>query len=137
MADVFSARKRSEIMRAVPSCGSKAERRVLEILQALRRKPTLNDRSLPGAPDFAFHRVKRAIFVDGCFWHRHSCAGGMSMPAQNRDYWLAKFERNRRNDRRVRSRLRRLGWRVMTIWECQTQLAGIPQLRTRISKFLA
>jgi DNA mismatch endonuclease, patch repair protein len=96
----------------------------------------LHDTSLPGAPDLVFPRLNKAIFVSGCFWHRHTC-GRCRIPAANRAYWLAKIDRNAARDRRVQRALRRLGWSVLVVWECQTAAARRERLQTRIDQFLA
>ena len=72
---------------------------------------------IPGRPDFAFRKQRVAVFVDGCFWH--GCPRCFRLPKQNRAFWRAKIETNRRRDRSVNGRLRRLGWKVVRIRECQ------------------
>ena len=73
--------------------------------------------------------------VHGCFWHRHTC-GRCRIPASNRRYWLAKIDRNAARDRRTIRALRRLGWRVLVVWECQTTLARREWLAERLRTFL-
>jgi hypothetical protein len=80
-------------------------------------------------------RRKLAIFVSGCFWHRHTC-GRCRIPAANRAYWIAKIDRNAARDRRVQRALRRLGYRVLVVWECQTTAARRERLRARVQQFL-
>jgi DNA mismatch endonuclease (patch repair protein) len=75
----------------------------------------------PGRPDFAFRNQKVAVFVDGCFWH--GCPRCFRLPKQNRAFWKAKIEGNRRRDRSVDGRLRRLGWKVIRIRECRLKNA--------------
>ena len=82
-----------------------------------------------------FPRLKKIINVSGCFWHMHGC-GACRIPASRRDYWVAKLVRNRQRDRRVRRTLRRLGWSVLVVWECQTRRRRLPQLEARLSAFL-
>jgi DNA mismatch endonuclease (patch repair protein) len=77
---------------------------------------------IPGRPDFAFRKQKVALFVDGCFWH--GCPRCFRLPKQNRAFWKAKIEGNRRRDRSVNGRLRRLGWKVIRIRECQLKHAN-------------
>jgi len=72
---------------------------------------------IPGRPDFSFRKHKVAVFVDGCFWH--GCPRCFRLPKQNRAFWKAKIEGNRKRDRSVNGRLRRLGWKVLRIRECQ------------------
>lgn len=136
MVDVFSAAKRSRIMRAVRSDQTTPERVVVEIVRRLRFRPRLNDKTLPGSPDLSFPRRRKVVFIHGCFWHRHSCVAGQSTPASNQPFWLAKFARNGRRDRRVRRELRRLGWHVLVVWECQTSPAQRKRLTARLAKFL-
>ena len=80
-------------------------------------------------------RQKWVVFVHGCYWHAHKGCPKATVPKRNRDFWLAKFESNRARDRRVAQRLRRMGYRVMTIWECQ--VGNEEKLAARLSKFLA
>lgn len=74
---------------------------------------------LRGKPDVVFLRRKKVIFVHGCFWHGHSCRAGKNVPRTNLDYWIPKLERNKRRDRINIRAIRRSGWQVLTIWECQ------------------
>ena len=92
-------------------------------------------RPLPGAPILVFPRLRKVIFVSGCFWHRHTC-GRCRIPATRRAYWVAKIDRNAARDLRVQRALRRLGWSVMVMWECQTTVPQRERLRRRLSEFL-
>lgn len=85
---------------------------------------------LPGKPDIAIHALKIAIFVHGCFWHGHGCKRGTRVPKTNTEYWTAKIARNRARDRRNAATLRRAGWTVVTLWECDS-------VRVRNRKLLA
>jgi DNA mismatch endonuclease, patch repair protein len=80
-----------------------------------------NCRDLPGSPDLASVEGRWAIFVHGCFWHRHKACKKATIPKQNRFFWLNKFEANSRRDAQARRKLRRMGYRVLTVWECQTR----------------
>ena len=115
---------RSRIMRAVRSTGTGPELMVAAWLRSARFKPRLNDRSLPGSPDFVLTRAKAAIFAHGCFWHGHACARGRRAPATNVAYWTKKLLANRKRDAAAKRKLRKLGWRVITIWECQLRAGG-------------
>ncbi len=81
----------------------------------------LDNRRLPGNPDLTFRKWKLAVFINGCFWHGHSCKRGGRMPKTNRDYWEAKIKRNLDRDKRTREELESAGWRMMTIWECDLE----------------
>src|SRR5437660_111926 len=76
---------------------------------------------LPGRPDIVLRSLGLALFVHGCFWHRHSCPSGLSSPKTHRAYWRLKFENNCRRDRSAVRALRASGWRAAVIWECQTR----------------
>ena len=108
-------------MRAVRSKDTAPELLVRKLAHALGYRFRLHRRDLPGTPDLAFPGRRKAIFVHGCFWHRHDCPRGRSTPATRTDYWNGKFARNVARDRRDRRRLRADGWGVMVVWECQTR----------------
>jgi DNA mismatch endonuclease (patch repair protein) len=74
--------------------------------------------ALPGSPDIILPESQKAIFVHGCYWHRHRCSRA-TVPLRNRKLWTDKFEKNKKRDRRNRRLLRKSGWTVLTIWECQ------------------
>lgn len=133
MADVFTSAERSQIMRAVRSTDTKPEMKVRRLVFGLGYRYRLHVASLPGTPDLVFPRLRKIINISGCFWHMHSC-GRCRIPETRRKYWLAKLERNRRRDVRTLRALRQLGWRVLTVWECQ--LNNPKQLRRRVSLFL-
>jgi DNA mismatch endonuclease (patch repair protein) len=79
----------------------------------------VNDRELPGAPDLVFPSERLAVFVHGCFWHRHHGCPRATTPRTNRHFWETKFRTNRRRDRAARRRLLRMGWAVEVVWECE------------------
>jgi DNA mismatch endonuclease (patch repair protein) len=136
MPDRFSAAERSRVMRAVKSGDTTPELVVRRIVHALGYRFRLHRRGLPGQPDLVFPRLGKAIQVHGCFWHRHACEAGQSTPATRVEYWNAKFARNVERDRRNLRRLRRLGWRVLVVWECQTRAAKRAALEARLARFL-
>ena len=77
---------------------------------------------------------RKVIFVHGCFWHQHQCPDGERIPSTNRDFWIAKFQKNKSRDARNQSELRELGWGVLVIWECE--LGDQDELAARIKGFL-
>ena len=116
MADVFSKRKRSQVMAAVRSKGNKeTELKLASIFRANGITGWRRHRPLLGKPDFIFPKQRLAVFVDGCFWH--GCARHCKFPAGNRAFWEKKLSGNQARDRRVNRALRKLGWRVVRIWE--------------------
>ena len=135
MADTFSVAERSRIMAAVKSGGTTPEMVVRRLVHAMGYRYRLHVRSLPGAPDLVFPRLRSIIFVSGCYWHMHTC-GRCRIPADHRDYWVKKLARNAARDKRTHRQLRRAGWRVLVVWECQTVAARRERLRSRIERFL-
>ena len=136
MADVFTKRKRSEVMARIRAKGTKPEVAVARALRDLGIRFSRHAKSLPGRPDFVLSAMRTVINVKGCFWHGHFCLKGR-IPEGNRAYWRAKIAGNRGRDRRNEAWLRRSGWRVFTVWECRVRrstresLAGT--LRKRLS----
>jgi DNA mismatch endonuclease (patch repair protein) len=124
-------------MRAVKSGDTTPELVVRRLVHALGYRFRLHRRDLPGQPDLVFPRLGKVIQVHGCFWHRHACEAGQSTPASRRAYWNAKFARNVERDRRNLRKLRRLGWSVLVVWECQTRAAKREALRQRLARFLS
>jgi DNA mismatch endonuclease (patch repair protein) len=120
MADVFDPAKRSWIMSRVVSKGTRPEQFVAASLKAAGLRFQTHRADLPGSPDFVITRYKLAVLVNGCFWHWHGCAR-CRMPASNQDYWKEKIARNTARDRMSRTELHRLGWRYVTVWECELE----------------
>ena len=123
-------------MRAVKSADTTPEMTVRRLVHGMGFRYRLHGRDLPGSPDLVLPRLHKAIFVHGCFWHRHACPAGLSTPASRVDYWQAKFARNVERDRRNIRKLRRQGWSVMVVWECQTRRQDIRKLEARLERFL-
>lgn len=136
MSDRFTAKKRSEIMAAVRGKNTTPELTLRAILTEMGLRYRLNVKRLPGSPDVVMPGRGCVIFVHGCFWHRHSCARGQRMPVQRRDYWEPKLRRNATRDRSNVRRLRKLGWRVLVIWECQLGSNGRDALVRKLERFL-
>ncbi len=123
-------------MRQVRATNTTPERIVRRLLSARGYRYRLHRHDLPGKPDLVFVARRKIIFVHGCFWHQHACPRGSRRPATRPDYWNAKLERNVERDRRTRAALRRAGWRVLTVWECQTRRTRQPALQRRLVRFL-
>jgi DNA mismatch endonuclease (patch repair protein) len=114
--DVFTKKKRSQVMAAIRSRGNKAtELKLASILRAAGITGWRRHRPLPGHPDFIFRHARLAVFVDGCFWH--GCRWHCRMPRDNRRYWQTKITRNALRDQATSKLLRRAGWRVLRVWE--------------------
>lgn len=114
-------------MRAIRSSNTSIEREVRELARGLHCRQ--NVRSLPGTPDLANKSRHIAVFVNGCFFHRHRCQ--RTLPKTNTAFWEAKFRRNVARDLRVRRRLWSMGYAVLVIWECELR-----KDRTRVRRRL-
>jgi DNA mismatch endonuclease, patch repair protein len=116
VANVFTKRKRSQVMAAIRSTGNRAtELRLAAIFREHGITGWRRHRALPGRPDFTFRRERLAIFVDGCFWH--GCPRHLRMPSDNRPYWKLKIARNIHRDHETTRRLKKAGWQVLRVWE--------------------
>ena len=124
------------IMQAIRSKNTKPELIVRRLLYKMGYRYRLHKRGLPGSPDIVFGPRKKAIFVHGCFWHSHdsqTCPHGKK-PRKNTHYWLPKLARTVERDRSNLSDLQKLGWEVLTVWECELNNTDV--LRTRLLDFL-
>jgi DNA mismatch endonuclease, patch repair protein len=119
MADVFTKEKRSEVMSRIRSGKNRdTELRMISIFRQLHITGWRRNSGVFGKPDFVFTRQRLAVFVDGCFWHRHNGCKFSYTPKSRQEFWLPKFERNIARDQLVIRTLRSQGWRVIRIWEC-------------------
>ncbi len=121
MADVFDKIKRSWIMSRVGGRDTAPEKAVRTLLHTLGFRFRLQARELPGRPDIVLPRYRTVIFVHGCFWHAHRACKRASVPATRRQFWHAKLSANVQRDRRNARDLRKMGWRVITVWSCRTR----------------
>lgn len=135
--DQFTAAERSRVMRAVRSGDTTPELVVRRLVHAMGYRFRLHSPALSGKPDLVLPRHGKVIFVHGCFWHRHRCPAGQSTPASRVDYWQAKFARNVARDKSNLRKLRRLGWSVLVVWECQTSARRRDALTQRLARFLS
>ena len=125
---------RRRTMQAVRSKDTGPELYVRRLLHGQGYRYRIHRKDLPGCPDLVFARMRKAIFIDGCFWHGHTCSRGRRVPKLNRDYWQRKIARNRARDGKTRGELRRLGWSVLSIWECE--LRNESKTLRRLTRFL-
>jgi len=122
-------------MAAVKSRDTTPELIVRRLIHQLGYRFRLHRRDLPGTPDIVLPRLQKIINVHGCFWHMHSCQRKRKAPVKHAAYWRKKREGNAARDRRTIKLLRRHGWRVLTIWECQTR--NLLGLSKRLTRFLS
>lgn len=120
--DTMSPEKRSRIMAAIRSRGTRPEMLVRKHLFACGFRYRLNHPRLPGKPDIVLRKYRTAVFVNGCFWHGHDCPA-FRLPKTNTDFWRQKIDRNRERDAQEQRRLAEMGWHCITVWECQLKPA--------------
>jgi DNA mismatch endonuclease (patch repair protein) len=117
--DKTPSQTRSDTMRAVKGRDTTPEMIVRRTVHAMGKRYRLHRVDLPGKPDLTFPRLRKIIFVNGCFWHGHDCKRGDRQPKENTDYWSKKISRNKERDARTLEALKSLDWDVLIIWECQ------------------
>ena len=135
MTDKLTPERRTQNMRAIRSKDMKPELLVRRLVHSLGYRYRLHRKDLPGKPDLVFGPRRKVIFVHGCFWHMHKCKYGKVRPKTNAAFWQKKRTGNVDRDKRNSKSLRGLGWRVLTVWECQTR--NIVSLEKRLQKFLS
>lgn len=129
----MSRAKRSALMGRIRGRDTGPEMTVRRLLYAMGYRFRLHARELPGRPDIVFRSRRVALFVHGCFWHRHDC-GLAYVPKTRPEFWQRKFDGNVARDRRTEQELEVAGWRVVTVWECQ--LGDLASLAGRLAKEL-
>ena len=135
MADVLNREQRTYCMSRIRGKDTKPEIVVRRIVHGMGYRFRLHQRELPGSPDIVLPRHRKVIFVHGCFWHKHRCRYGRVRPATNKEFWEKKRQGNVDRDRRNMRALKRMGWRVLVVWECWTR--DMPRLEERLCDFLA
>lgn len=131
MADRISPEARSALMRAVRGKNTTPELAVRRIAHRLGARYRLHRKDLPGTPDLVFTSRRLCIFVNGCFWHRHEGCRLATMPSSNVRFWREKFLRNVKRDNENLDQLKEAGWRVETIWQCETRDVSALEQRLR------
>ena len=135
LIDTLSPQDRSALMSRVRGKDTTPELVVRRLAHRHGYRFRLHRKDLPGSPDLVFPRLKKAIFVHGCFWHGHlGCRAGR-LPKSRVDYWSAKISRNKERDAEALAELRNLGWQVLVIWECETKDAGI--IERKLDNFIS
>ncbi|MCZ7558536.1 MAG: very short patch repair endonuclease [Bacteroidia bacterium] len=134
--DKVTKEVRSRNMSRIRSEDTTPELIVRRLIHRAGYRYRLHHRDLPGRPDLTFSSLKKAIFVHGCFWHRHSCSNGTVVPATRTEFWLEKFRTNVARDAAALQQLRLNGWTVLIVWECETRVGDHTQLQSRLIRFL-
>lgn len=131
MPDKFSKEKRSDIMSKISGKNTKPEIIVRKYLFSKGLRFRINVKALPGKPDIVLPKFKVAIFVHGCFWHGHSCKRG-KLPETNKEFWQNKINKNIDRDNKNLSELEEIGWKVITIWQCEIKNKKLEQNRLNL-----
>jgi DNA mismatch endonuclease (patch repair protein) len=119
--DRFDAATRSRMMSGIRGKDTAPERAVRSLVHQLGYRFRLQARDLPGTPDLLFPRLRTALFVHGCYWHRHAGCRYCYEPKSNVEFWHRKFESNVRRDRAALAELDGMGWRPVVVWECEVR----------------
>lgn len=134
MVDTRTKEQRSRIMKSVRTRHTGPEMTVRKLAHRMGFRFRLHGRDLPGRPDLVFRSARKAIFVNGCFWHGHECCAKGRLPKSRTAYWAPKIARNKERDAEAIRRLERDGWKTLTIWQCE--IRDPVSLETRLRGFL-
>ena len=132
MTDIVSPEKRSEMMSGIRSSDTKPEKTVRSWLHREGYRFRINRKDLPGTPDIVLSRYGLAIFVHGCYWHRHENCKLAAMPKSNTELWESKFAKNQERDKRKLEECKKEGWKVTVIWECETRNGNFTRILSEI-----
>lgn len=132
--DNLSKKQRRLCMSHIRSRDTQPEKTVRKILTRLGKKYRLHNKKLPGRPDIVIPKSKTVIFVNGCFWHQHKGCKRQTMPKVNLKYWKKKLERNIKKQKEDIKLLKKRGWKVFIIWECEAKKEKL--LNKKVQKFL-
>lgn len=134
-SDPLTAEERSNLMSRINSTETEPEQLTRSLLHRAGYRFRKNVSDLPGTPDVVLPKYDTVIFVHGCYWHRHDCRKGRSMPSTNTEFWKEKFERNVERDAENEKDLQELGWQVLTVWECDLNdnpVEAVEELMTKL-----
>ena len=135
MADVFTKKKRSEVMSRIKGQDTKLEIKLRSRLFKDGFRFRKNDKRYPGKPDILLPKYKTAIFINGCFWHGHKGCKYFVVPKTRTEFWVNKINTNIKNDKKNHRLLKKMGWKVMCYWECQLKKdfeKSIREMETRL-----
>lgn len=133
MADIVDKSTRSRMMAGIKGMNTKPEMQLRRLLHAAGFRYRLHAKNLPGKPDIVLPRYKAAIFVHGCFWHRHPGCRYATSPGSNIEFWSAKFAANVARDFSNEQALLAAGWRVAVVWECELRRDAVEMTATIVN----
>jgi len=119
MTDYLTQEKRSWNMSRIPAKDTKPEITVRSILHKKGFRFRIHNSKLPGKPDIVLRKYNTVIFIHGCFWHQHPGCQRATKPKSNKEYWMNKLKRNKNRFIEVKNKLKKMGWTVIVIWECE------------------
>lgn len=133
MTDIFSKEKRHEVMAKVKGQNTMPEMIVRSMIHRMGFRFSLHRKDLPGKPDIVLPKHRKIVLVHGCFWHGHVHCKKAMIPKSNVEFWTNKIETNRKRDRKVIYELRKSGWRVLVIWQCE--IRRLDKLTAKLQRF--
>lgn len=136
MADVHSKEVRSYNMSRIKGKNTKPEMLVRKFLHAHGFRYRLHDKKLPGKPDIVLRKYKTVIFVHGCFWHGHEGCKYYVIPKTRTDWWLNKITGNISNDEKAITTLKKNGWKVLNVWECELKANNFTATLTKLTSLI-
>ena len=134
--DHLTPKDRSKNMSRIRGKDTRPELVVRKLVHAQGFRYRLHDKTLPGKPDLVFKGKRKVVFVHGCFWHQHANCKDATLPKSNEQFWMSKLQRNVERDAERLEQLRSLGWKSMTVWECETT-THLHELSDRLCAFLS
>lgn len=132
--DNLSPQERSAQMRLVRSKNSRAEIALRSWVHRLGYRFRVHSSDVPGSPDLCIKSRRKAVFLHGCFWHRHDCVSGRRLPKSRTVFWRNKLEQNRERDAKTLQTLTAQGWRTLIVWECE--MRDRPSVERKLQEFL-
>jgi len=135
MADIFSTEKRSIIMSRIHGYDTTPELIVRSIVHRMGYRFRVHQDKLPGNPDIVLHKLKKVIFIHGCFWHGHKNCPRSKRPTSNIPFWTNKLDNNLQRDKKKLRELKSLGWKYLIIWQCQ--IKNNEHLKIKIRRFFS
>ena len=136
MTDRITPEHRSWNMSRIKGKDTKIEVKVRSWLFSKGFRFRKNDRRYPGTPDIVLPKYKTVIFINGCFWHRHEGCRYATTPKTRTEFWMNKFEKNVENDRKHKEELETMGWKVITLWECELKKNSFEDTMNRLEQQL-
>ena len=134
--DTFSDKKRSKIMQNIKSKNTKPELVIRKLLHSKGYRFKIHDKKLPGNPDIVMPKRMVVVNVHGCYWHYHGCSRS-NIPKTQTGYWVDKLENNKRRDFQNKRKLKKLGWRVIDVWECTLKKKNLEKTFNKLERLIA